>query len=90
MKPTARIVVIAALLGVPFATFAQSNAEPTRAQVKAELVRLEQAGYDPAGSSNDYPVALRAAEAKVAQQDADRTTQSFAGKSEELTASASR
>ena len=53
-------------------TFAQSASAPlTRAQVRAELIRIEQAGYNPA-LSNDvtYPADILAAEAKVAAQDA--------------------
>jgi hypothetical protein len=49
---------------------AQTAAAPlTRAQVYAELVRLEQAGYSPAsGDDSTYPADIQAAEAKVAAQ----------------------
>ena len=53
-------------------TAAVTNAsaqEVTRAQVRADLVSLEQAGYNPArGATPDYPADIQAAEAKVATQ----------------------
>jgi len=52
---------------------AQSNQPVTRAQVKAELVQLENAGYHPNEKDNYYPSKLQAAEAKIAQQGADRS-----------------
>jgi hypothetical protein len=60
---------VAAALAAPVATFAQSNQPVTRAQVRAELVRLEKVGYKPAnGQDVHYPDDLQAAEAKVAAQ----------------------
>ena len=54
---------------VPVASFAQSNVPVTRAQVRAELVELENAGYRVGqGDQKDYPEAIQAAEAKVAAQ----------------------
>lgn len=42
----------------------------TRAEVRADLVRVEQAGYSPStGSDPAYPADIQAAEAKVAAQD---------------------
>jgi hypothetical protein len=38
----------------------------TRAQVKAELVQLERAGYNPSMDRTTYPAQIQAAEAKVA------------------------
>jgi Domain of unknown function (DUF4148) len=53
-------------------TFAQSASAPlTRAQVRADLIRIEQAGYSL--SSHDdtkYPADIQAAEARVAAQNA--------------------
>ncbi|RZF30541.1 DUF4148 domain-containing protein [Paraburkholderia sp. UYCP14C] len=64
--------VIAALIATPLAVFAQSNqtSQPiSRAQVRAELIQLEQAGYDPSTANPlDYPANIQAAEAKVAAQ----------------------
>ena len=70
MKTLAYAVVTVSLFAVPIASFAQSSNEPlTRAQVKAQLVQLEQAGYNPS-SSNDatYPAQIQAAEARVAAE----------------------
>jgi len=70
MKSLIQVVVIAAVLVAPVASFAQSNNQPvTRAQVRAELVQVEQAGYSPArGRDPYYPEDIQAAEAKVASQ----------------------
>ena len=49
--------------------FAQSNQPIIRAQVRAELVRLEKAGYHVGDGDNaTYPVQIQAAEAKMAAQ----------------------
>jgi type II secretory pathway pseudopilin PulG len=70
MKNLIQAVVVAAALAAPVAVFAQSNQpnQPvTRAQVRAELIELEQAGYRPGdGDNTNYPEALQAAQAKVA------------------------
>jgi Domain of unknown function (DUF4148) len=71
MKSLIEAAVIAALITAPLAAFAQSNQPVTRAQVRAELVQLEKAGYDPAmADANDYPANIQAAEARVAAQNA--------------------
>jgi hypothetical protein len=41
----------------------------TRAQVRAELVAIEKAGYTPAGEETNYPVNVQAAEARIAQNE---------------------
>jgi opacity protein-like surface antigen len=67
MKSLIKAVAIAAVLAVPAVSFAQSNQPVTRAQVRAELVQLEKAGYGPFDSSDaHYPVAVQRAEARVA------------------------
>jgi len=69
MKNLIQAVVVAATLAAPVAVFAQSNQPVTRAQVRAELVQLEKAGYRPGdGDNTHYPEAIQAAEAKVAAQ----------------------
>ncbi|MFM0066928.1 DUF4148 domain-containing protein [Paraburkholderia aspalathi] len=69
MKSLIEAVVIAALITAPLAAFAQSNQPVTRAQVRAELVQLEKAGYNPAlSNADDYPANIQAAEARVAAQ----------------------
>jgi len=61
-------LVIASAVVAPNFAFAQSNGTVTRAQVKAELVQLEAAGYEPASDNIHYPRAIQAAEARVAAQ----------------------
>jgi Domain of unknown function (DUF4148) len=59
----------AGALAAPALGFAQSNAPLTRADVRADLVRVEQAGYHPSTSDDaTYPADIQAAEAKVAAQ----------------------
>ncbi len=71
MKSLIKVVVVAAVMAVPAVSFAQDNpANPplTRAEVRAQLIQLEQVGYDPATVSNQYPADIQAAEARVQQQ----------------------
>jgi hypothetical protein len=74
MKSLIQAVVIAVAVAAPVASFAQSsqNQPLTRAEVRAQLVQLEQAGYNPGRSGRDpyYPADIQAAEAKVAAQNA--------------------
>jgi hypothetical protein len=72
MKSFIPAVIVAALLAAPVASFAQSsqNQPVTRAQVRAELVQLEKAGYDPLSDRLDYPNNIQAAEARVHAQSA--------------------
>ncbi|MEM5330906.1 DUF4148 domain-containing protein [Paraburkholderia sp. JHI2823] len=81
MKALVSTLLVACALAVPAAAFAQTadtagNAPVTRAQVKAELTRLEQAGYRPLARDNNYPDDIQRAEAIVAQQDAQKAQQS--------------
>ena len=61
-------ILIASLLtaatALPFTVFAQSSV--TRAQVRAELVELQQAGYRGTTSDATYPSELLAAQQRVA------------------------
>jgi hypothetical protein len=67
MKAMFRTVLISCALAAPALAFAQSDNGPvTRAEVRADLVRVEQAGYNPATHDPHYPAALQAAEAKIA------------------------
>jgi Domain of unknown function (DUF4148) len=61
-------LVLSSALAAPAFAFAQSNGPVTRAQVKAELVQLEKAGYNPGGEDVNYPQDIQAAEQRVAQQ----------------------
>ena len=70
MKALIPAVVLASALAAPVVSFAQqSNAPVTRAQVRAELVQLEKAGYNPSVSDDaTYPADIQAAEARVAAE----------------------
>ena len=68
MKTLIAAVAIAAALVAPVASFAQSNQPVTRAQVRAELVQLEKAGYNPGSDDIDYPANIQAAQARVDAQ----------------------
>ena len=68
MKTLISAVVVAAALVAPVASFAQSNQPVTRAEVRAQLVQLEKAGYNPIGDHIDYPANLQAAQARVDAQ----------------------
>jgi hypothetical protein len=57
--------VVAAVLAVPVVSFAQSNTPITRAEVRAQLIQLEQAGYNPASDQTQYPRNIEAAQARV-------------------------
>ncbi|MGF3888010.1 DUF4148 domain-containing protein, partial [Staphylococcus aureus] len=66
MKSLIKAVALATLVAAPVVSFAQSNQQPlTRAQVRAELVQLEKAGYNPNDWIN-YPENIQAAQAKIA------------------------
>jgi hypothetical protein len=69
MKSLIQVIAVAAVLVAPVASFAQSNQPATRAQVRAELVQLEKAGYNPAAADDaTYPADIQAAEARVVAQ----------------------
>ena len=72
IKSLVSAVALASALAAPAVSFAQqSNGPVTRAQVRAELVQLEKAGWSPAmdmGNNPHYPDGIQAAEAKVAAQ----------------------
>ncbi|AZQ56256.1 DUF4148 domain-containing protein [Burkholderia cenocepacia] len=63
MKSLVSAVVAAAALSASFGAFAQSTA--TRAEVRNELVQLENAGYKPSQASPHYPADIQAAQARV-------------------------
>ncbi|WP_063553139.1 DUF4148 domain-containing protein [Burkholderia territorii] len=72
MKSFIYAVAAVAALSTSVGAFAQSSASDqlTRAQVCAELVQLEQAGYKPEVSDVHYPNALQTAQARVTNGDA--------------------
>jgi Domain of unknown function (DUF4148) len=63
-------LVVAAVLVFPIASHAQETSSTvTRAQVRAELVQLEKAGYMPSRANDPhYPDDIQAAEAKISAQ----------------------
>lgn len=70
MKSLIEAIAIAALITAPLAAFAQSNQGLTRAQVRADLVQVEKAGYNPSDWMH-YPQNIQAAEARVAAEKGD-------------------
>lgn len=80
MKALVRTVLLSCALAAPALSFAQSVQAPiTRAEVRADLIRLEQAGYQPGrGDDANYPRNIQAAEAKVQAQDAASAGQAAA------------
>jgi hypothetical protein len=74
MKALVSAMLVACALSAPVAAFAQTaNAPVTRAQVVADLVRVEQAGYRPALANDlNYPDDIQHAEAIVAHETAQK------------------
>ncbi|WP_175157829.1 DUF4148 domain-containing protein [Paraburkholderia fynbosensis] len=69
MKSLIRMAFAVALIAPALSHAAESL---THAQVRAELIQLEEAGYNPA-DDNDYPHNLKHAQTIVAQQNEART-----------------
>jgi Domain of unknown function (DUF4148) len=70
MKSLIPAVAVAAILAAPVAAFAQaadtSQQPMTRAEVRNQLIQLEQAGYNPSDSNDpNYPADIQAAERRV-------------------------
>jgi len=69
MKSIVYAIAAVSALSLPFASFAQStdnNGPKTRAEVKQELIQVEQAGYNPALANDPYyPNDIQAAEQRV-------------------------
>jgi hypothetical protein len=75
MKSLIQAVIAIAVLSAPVASFAQSNAPVTRAQVRAELTQLANVGYHVGDGDNaGYPEDIQAAEARVAAQKSAATS----------------
>jgi uncharacterized protein DUF4148 len=81
MKTLATLAIALGMLCAPALSFAQAtNAPLTRAEVRADLIRVEQAGFNPAsGDDVYYPADIQAAEAKVAAQRDAQTANDAAG-----------
>ncbi|HHL4078356.1 DUF4148 domain-containing protein [Burkholderia sola] len=79
----ARILAVAILAVAPALSFADTGHGLTRAEVRADLVRLEKAGYNPAGSEAHYPDDIAAAEnAAAAAEQVARSDQNGPSKSQ--------
>lgn len=61
-------LIVAAAVALPVLSFAQSNPPLTRAEVRAQLVELQKAGYNPASDETQYPKNIEAAEARLSAQ----------------------
>ncbi len=67
MKSLIYAMVAASVLATPLASMAQTGANQpvTRDQVRQDLIRLEQAGYEPRANDINYPASIQAAEARA-------------------------
>ena len=65
MKSIIYAAIAASVLAAPIASFAQSDQGLTRAQVRADLVQLEQNGYKPLASDAQYPQNVQVAEQRI-------------------------
>jgi len=79
-------IAIAAVLAAPAFAQAREDGPATRAQVRAELVQLERAGYKPMADQATYPAEIQAAEARVAAEQS-ASNASFGGVSDGASAS---
>jgi hypothetical protein len=79
MKRSVWTALLATLLTVPVVTSAQqSDRALTRAQVRAELIRFEQAGYHSAnGEDPYYPADVEAVTAKLQAPDGTKRDAAF-------------
>ena len=72
-KAIVYLAIATGAICAPALGFAQSNAPLTRADVRADLVQFEQAGYNTSAVGDaSYPAGILAAEAKVAAQSASQ------------------
>ncbi|EMN5129650.1 DUF4148 domain-containing protein [Burkholderia contaminans] len=78
----ARLLAVAVLAVAPALSFADTGHGLTRAEVRADLVRLEKAGYNPASSEANYPNDIAAAENAAAAQQVARSDQNGPSKSQ--------
>jgi hypothetical protein len=58
-------LIVAALVSVPVVSFAQVQQPVTRAEVRAELVQLQKAGYNAGSDDAQYPQDLQAALSRI-------------------------
>ena len=67
MKSLIYAMVAASVLATPLASMAQTQSDQpvTREQVRQDLIRLEQAGFEPRANDIYYPANIQAAEARA-------------------------
>nr|WP_063124308.1 DUF4148 domain-containing protein [Burkholderia ambifaria] len=65
MKFAIHTIMLAVAIAPAFALAAQSSSGPTRAEVRAQIVQAEQAGYNPARKDIHYPQSIQQAEARI-------------------------
>ncbi|MFM0169372.1 DUF4148 domain-containing protein [Paraburkholderia sediminicola] len=66
MRLITNAAALSAALLLPFAAFAQSSAPLTRAQVRQQVIDMENAGYNPSTSdSTAYPENIQAAQMRL-------------------------
>ncbi len=69
---TLYVILAVGTLASPVVGFSQSTAPLTRDEVRADLVRVEQAGYSVGdGDAATYPAQIQAAEAKVSREESN-------------------
>jgi hypothetical protein len=61
-------LIVAVAVAAPALSFAQSVQPVTRAEVRQELIQLQQAGYNPSADQTQYPNNILQAEARVSAQ----------------------
>jgi hypothetical protein len=69
MMSLSKAIAFSVIFSVPMAVLAQSNQPASRAEVRANLVQVEKAGFDPCDFIH-YPENLQTAEAKIAAHNA--------------------
>ena len=80
MKTLTCLLIAAGALASPVVSFGQSSAPLTRAEVRADLIRVEHAGYNPSiANAENYPADIHAAEVKIAAQDNQHMTTTAVG-----------
>ncbi|CDY76905.1 hypothetical protein BGLT_00774 [Caballeronia glathei] len=83
MKTLVYIALAVGALAGPALSFADTaNDALTRAQVRADLVRAEHAGYRPIGEDASYPADIQSVDARIAAQDDQRATSALGGAQE--------
>lgn len=65
MKFAIRTIILAVTVAPALALAAQSGSGLTRAEVRAEIKQVEQAGYNPARKDIHYPQSIQQAEARI-------------------------